>query len=152
MAPLDFWNELQGIKIDSGGTTVVVSVDTCSFQILKYSYWAGSTYAREINYDEILEYELVIEGYTQVKTTRSIAKTLAGGLLFGPICAVVGSLSENNNVTLKNKNEFYFKFYIDDIELPYFEINCNTREQALKLQTTFKLWEEKIVKINRSSI
>lgn len=133
------------IELKNTKTFVLFNIDSRSFQFqTTKNFIANPFLSRDYTIDEIISFELYIEDQTEIKNDRSMVKTVAGGLLFGPIGAIAGSLSGGSSHKKKYKAEYVLKLHLEDIELTYVELKCKNRENAYRLLTTFKLWEEKI--------
>jgi len=133
------------VELYSKQAYVIFNIEDQSIQFsLKRGFFKKRKIYRDYKYKEIKSFELVANSIVEVKNEKKFGKTLAGGLLFGPIGAIAGSMATSTNERYKGNDEYVLKLTLDDFSLPYVEFKCKDRENAYLLYNTFIMWEEKI--------
>lgn len=114
------------------------------FQFGSTSFFNPTKFSKPYTLNDIVTLELLNDKIILSSNNNAFAKTLVGGFLFGGLGAIAGSLS-NNTSNSKIKDKYSLMIRLKDIELAAFEIKCKDRETAIKLVSTFELWEKAIV-------
>ncbi|EMI11233.1 SHOCT domain-containing protein, partial [Anoxybacillus gonensis] len=85
------------------------------------------------NYRELLEVEVIEDGETVTKTSRSsqIGGALIGGLIAGGTGAIIGGLS-GKQVTNEEVKKVYLKILVNDIDNPVKKVVLLDKQQAIK--------------------
>ena len=64
---------------------------------------------------------------------------LAGGILFGSVGAIAGSMITNQKQNIKNKISYHLILKIDDIRIPSFYIETEDSDLVYKFVNTIEL-------------
>jgi hypothetical protein len=120
---------------------VLFDIDFKIFQIIRKS--SNIKISKPYSFEDIKSYDLIIDNQVLVSKNTGMAKTIIGGVLFGPLGALAGSISSNTSTKETINSVYSLNLYLNDLTFPYVELKCKDRETALTLYETFKMWEEK---------
>ncbi len=71
---------------------------------------------------------------------------IAGGLLFGGLGALAGSIDRNGKKQLKTKSDFRVRLILDSLSQASIDLKCESSEKAYQILYTLSLLEEKYYK------
>lgn len=125
-------------------TKVFFCTEQGIFQFVSNSFFNPKKFSKPYTLNDIVSLELLNDKIILSSNNSTFAKTLIGGLLFGGLGAIAGSLSKDSSNS-KTKDKYSLMLRLNDIQLAAFEIKCKDRETAIKLVSTFELWEKAIV-------
>lgn len=100
-----------------------------------------------ISVEQILGYELIDNSTIIERKSSNFGKMIAGGLLFGGLGAIAGSISSNKN-HYKTKSDFRVRLILDSLSNASVDLKCESSERAYQLLYTLSLLEERFYKKN----
>lgn len=109
-------------------------------------YWS-----KLYNSFDLIGYELIIDNKVVLTNKSQFGKMVAGGLLFGGIGAVAGSLVSEKSIEVSNKSNLFVRLLLNDLEQASIDLMCRNKSLAYQLLNTLKLAEEKYVQESRKA-
>jgi hypothetical protein len=108
-----------------------IAIDEQNRKACLTTYAYGNLNHKIIDYRDILEAEILEDGHTVTKTSRTsqAASALIGGVLFGGVGAVVGALTGSSSTKSKIKR-VDLKIIVNDTKVPVFMLNFMDLECA----------------------
>jgi hypothetical protein len=108
-----------------------IAIDEQNRKACLTTYAYGNLNYKIIDYRDILEAEILEDGHTATKTSRTsqAASALIGGVLFGGVGAVVGALTGSSRTKGKIKR-VDLKIVVNDVKVPVFMLNFMNVEGA----------------------
>jgi len=102
-----------------------------------------------INVVQILGYELIDNSTVIERKSSNFGKMIAGGLLFGGLGAVAGSMNSSQKKEYKTKSDFRVRLILDRLSNASVDLKCESSEKAYQLLYTLALLEERFYKKNQ---
>ncbi|MFI3230620.1 MAG: hypothetical protein R3Y29_03585 [bacterium] len=101
------------------------------------------------NFENLLDFELIDDSVETSKTKKKggVSRAVAGGLIAGPVGAIVGSSTAKQKTTTNKFNFFRIKLVFKNSSNSTVFLNCSSHKDALKKMSEFTIIED----INKSN-
>ena len=88
---------------------------------------------------KLLDIQLIVDNSVVYENKSNALPMIAGGVMFGAIGSVAGSMISNNKTQIKNKRLFNLLIRIDDIRIPAFYVETYDSDLVYKFINTIEL-------------
>lgn len=89
--------------------------------------------------DKLLNIQVVTDNNIVYENKNGSIPMLTGGILFGSVGAIAGSMITNQKENIKNKISYHLILKIDDIRIPSFYIETEDSDLVYKFVNTIEL-------------